>query len=114
MRLLLAEDEKALSKALATILERNKYSVDVACDGQEALEYLEAGNYDGVILDIMMPKVDGITVLRTIRKKGNLIPVLLLTAKSEVDDKVLAWMPARTIISPNPSIPGSCWPASGP
>ena len=89
MRLLLAEDEKALSKAMATILERNKYSVDVACDGQEALEYLEAGNYDGVILDIMMPKVDGITVLRTIRKKGNLIPVLLLTAKSEVDDKVL-------------------------
>ena len=89
MRLLLAEDEKALSKAMATILERNKYSVDVACDGQEALEYLEAGNYDGVILDIMMPKVDGIPVLRTIRKKGNLIPVLLLTAKSEVDDKVL-------------------------
>ncbi|MGN0686248.1 MAG: response regulator transcription factor [Gemmiger sp.] len=88
MRLLLAEDEKALSKAMATILERNKYSVDVACDGQEALEYLEAGNYDGVILDIMMPKVDGITVLRTIRKKGNLIPVLL-TAKSEVEDKVL-------------------------
>lgn len=89
MRLLLAEDEKALSKALATILERNKYSVDAAYDGQEALEYLDAGNYDGVILDIMMPKVDGITVLRVIRKKGNLIPVLLLTAKSEVDDKVL-------------------------
>jgi len=89
MRLLLAEDEKALSKALATILERNKYSVDAAYDGQEALEYLAAGNYDGVILDIMMPKVDGITVLREIRKKGNLIPVLLLTAKSEVDDKVL-------------------------
>lgn len=89
MRLLLAEDEKALSKALATILERNKYSVDAAYDGQEALEYLDAGNYDGVILDIMMPKVDGITVLREIRKKGNLIPVLLLTAKSELDDKVL-------------------------
>ena len=89
MRLLLAEDEKALSKALATILERNKYSVDAAYDGQEALEYLDAGNYDGVILDIMMPKMDGITVLREIRKKGNLIPVLLLTAKSEVDDKVL-------------------------
>jgi two-component system response regulator ArlR len=89
MRLLLAEDEKALSKALATILERNNYSVDAAYDGQEALDYLETGNYDGVILDIMMPKVDGITVLREIRKKGNLIPVLLLTAKSEVDDKVL-------------------------
>ena len=89
MRLLLAEDEKALSKALTTILERNNYSVDTAYDGQEALEYLEADNYDGVILDIMMPKVDGITVLREIRKKGNLIPVLLLTAKSEVDDKVI-------------------------
>lgn len=89
MRLLLAEDEQALSKALKTILERNNYSVDETYDGQEALEYLEADNYDGVILDIMMPKVDGITVLQEIRKKGSLIPVLLLTAKSEVDDKVL-------------------------
>jgi len=89
MRLLLAEDEKALSKALTTILERNNYSVDAAYDGKEALEYLEADNYDGVILDIMMPKIDGITVLQEMRKKGNLIPVLLLTAKSEVDDKVI-------------------------
>ena len=89
MRLLLAEDEKALSKALTTILERNNYSVDAVFDGQEALEYLEADNYDCVILDIMMPKVDGITVLKEIRKKGSLIPVLMLTAKSEVDDKVL-------------------------
>lgn len=89
MRLLLAEDEQALSKALTTILQRNNYSVDVAYDGQEALDYLEADNYDGIILDIMMPKVDGITVLKEIRKKGILIPVLLLTAKSEVDDKVL-------------------------
>lgn len=89
MRLLLAEDEHALSKALKTILERNNYSVDAVYDGQEALEYLQADNYDGVILDIMMPKVDGITVLQEIRKTGNLIPVLLLTAKSEVDDKVL-------------------------
>ncbi len=88
MRLLLAEDEKALSKALVTILERNNYSVDPVYDGQAALDYLEADNYDGVILDIMMPKVDGITVLQRMRAKGNLIPVLLLTAKSEVDDKV--------------------------
>lgn len=88
MRLLLAEDEKALSKALVAILERNNYSVDAVYDGQAALEYLETDNYDGVILDIMMPKADGITVLKKIRKQGNLIPVLLLTAKSEVDDKV--------------------------
>lgn len=88
MRLLLAEDEKPLSRALKVILERNNYSVDVVYDGQAALEYLDADNYDGVILDIMMPKVDGITVLKEIRSRGNLIPVLLLTAKSEVDDKV--------------------------
>lgn len=88
MRLLLAEDEKALSKALTAILERNNYSVDAVYDGQAALEYLKTGNYDGVILDIMMPKVDGITVLKEIRSRGNLIPVILLTAKSEVDDKV--------------------------
>ncbi len=89
MRLLLAEDEKALSKALVTILERNNYSVDAVNDGQAALDYLEADNYDGVILDIMMPKIDGITVLKTIRSQGNRIPILMLTAKAEVDDKVL-------------------------
>lgn len=89
MRLLLAEDEATLSKALKAILERSHYSVDAVYDGQTALEYLESDNYDGVILDIMMPKADGITVLREIRNKGNRIPVLLLTAKSEVDDKVL-------------------------
>ncbi len=89
MRLLLAEDEKSLSKVLTAILQRNNYSVDPVYDGETALEYLESDNYDGVILDIMMPKTDGITVLKELRKKGNLTPVLLLTAKSEIDDKVL-------------------------
>ena len=89
MRLLLAEDEKALSKVLVTILERNNYSVDPVYDGQSALEFIETGNYDGAILDIMMPVLDGIEVLKKIRSQGNLIPVLLLTAKSEIDDKVL-------------------------
>ncbi|NCC67830.1 MAG: response regulator transcription factor [Clostridia bacterium] len=89
MRLLLAEDEKELSNALVTILRHNNYSVDAVYNGQDALDYLEAENYDGVILDIMMPKVDGITVLKTIRKKGNYIPVLMLTAKSEIDDRVV-------------------------
>ena len=88
MRLLLAEDERALSKALTAILERNNYSVDAVYDGEAALAYLKADNYDGVILDIMMPKMDGITVLRELRNSGNRIPVLLLTAKSEIDDKV--------------------------
>lgn len=88
MRLLLAEDEKSLSHALLTILEKSHYSVDAVYDGQEALEYLESEAYDGLILDIMMPKVDGITVLKTIRKQGNKIPVLILSAKSEIEDKV--------------------------
>lgn len=88
MRLLLAEDEKALAKALKAILERSNYSVDAVYDGEAALEYMAAGNYDGIILDIMMPKKDGLTVLKEIRKKGSKIPVLLLTAKGEVDDKV--------------------------
>lgn len=88
MRLLLAEDEKELSRALTAILERSNYSVDAVYDGEEALEYLNSNNYDGLILDIMMPKMDGLTVLRRLREKRNPIPVLLLTAKSEVDDKV--------------------------
>ena len=88
MRLLLAEDERSLSRAVCTILEKNNYSVDAAYDGEEALDYLEGGSYDGVILDIMMPRTDGLTVLRKLRASGNLVPVLMLTARSEVDDKV--------------------------
>lgn len=89
MRLLLCEDERELSEALVAILKHNNYSVDPVYDGEEALAFLEAQNYDGVILDIMMPKVDGIKVLKTIRGKGNNIPALMLTAKSETADKVL-------------------------
>ncbi len=88
MRLLLAEDEKELSRALTAILARSNYSVDAVYDGEEALSYLNSNNYDGAILDIMMPKMDGLSVLRQIRNQGNSIPILLLTAKSEIDDKV--------------------------
>lgn len=89
MRLLLAEDERSLSKALKAILEGNHYSVDAVYDGVEALAYLDAGNYDALVLDIMMPKLDGLSVLRRLRAGGNPIPVLMLTAKAEVEDKVL-------------------------
>ena len=87
MRLLLAEDERMLSDALVTMLQHNNYSVDAVYDGREALNYLESGEYDAAILDIMMPEVDGLTVLRTIRA-GSTLPVLLLTAKSQIDDRV--------------------------
>lgn len=89
MRILLAEDERSLSRAIMALLERNHYSADAVHDGEEALAYLECGNYDALILDLMMPKLDGLSVLRRLREGGNRIPVLILTAKSEVDDKVL-------------------------
>lgn len=88
MRILLAEDERSLSRAVTALLERNHYSVDAVYDGQEALAFLDGGNYDALILDIMMPKLDGLEVLRRLRQQGNPIPVLMLTAKSEVEDKV--------------------------
>ncbi len=89
MRLLLAEDERSLSKALVTLLEHDKYEVQPAYDGEEALESLRSGNFDAAVLDIMMPKMDGLTVLKEIRKDGNPIPILLLTAKGEVEDRVI-------------------------
>lgn len=89
MRLLLAEDEKALSNALVVILKHNHYSVDAVYNGQDALDYLILGNYDGAILDIMMPRMDGITVLKKFREVNKQMPILLLTAKSEVEDKVI-------------------------
>ena len=88
MRILLAEDEHSLSRAVSALLEKHNYSVDAVYDGQEALAFLEGGNYDALILDIMMPKLDGLEVLRRLRQQGNPIPVLMLTAKSEVEDKV--------------------------
>lgn len=88
MRLLLAEDERELADALAMILKHNHFSVDVVYNGQDALDYLEGQEYDGAILDIMMPKMDGLAVLKRIRSAGNGVPVLMLTAKSGVDDRV--------------------------
>ncbi len=89
MKILLAEDERSLSRALVRILEKNHYTVDAVFDGEEALAYLRAGDYDAAVLDIMMPPPDGISVLRTLRAEGNTLPVMMLTAKAEVDDKVL-------------------------
>lgn len=89
MKLLLAEDELSLSKALVHIFKKNHYTVDAVYNGQEAWDYLDNGNYDAVVLDIMMPYMDGITLLKKLRASGNQIPVLILSAKSEIDDKVL-------------------------
>ena len=82
MRLLLAEDEKSLSRAVTVLLRKSNYEVDSVYDGEEALAYLSSGNYDGAILDIMMPKVDGIQVLRQLRGRGSRLPVLPHTGRA--------------------------------
>ena len=88
MKLLYAEDERSLSEAVVDILEFHKFNVDAVYDGEEALSYAETEDYDGIILDIMMPKMDGLTVLKRLRAAGNTTPVLLLTAKSQVEDQI--------------------------
>ena len=88
MKLLLAEDEVQLSKALTAVLRHHSYTVDAVYDGQEALDYLENAEYDAVILDWMMPRLDGLQVLKAIREQGISTPVLLLTAKGEISDRV--------------------------
>ncbi len=88
MKLLYAEDEAAMLEAVVDILTYHKYAVDAVYDGEEALAYAHAEQYDGIILDIMMPKLDGLEVLRQLRKEGLRTPVLLLTAKGEVEDRI--------------------------
>ena len=88
IKILLAEDTKDLNRALTALLNHEGYVVDSVFDGEEALLALQQNAYDAVILDIMMPKRDGLDVLREIRKEGNTAPVLLLTAKAEIDDRV--------------------------
>lgn len=89
MKILIADDEIQLAEVLAKILRKNNYSVTTACDGEEALSLFKYKEFDVIILDIMMPKMDGIAVLKEIRKINTKIPVLMLTAKTQVEDKVL-------------------------
>lgn len=88
MRILIVEDERDLNKILVERLKQKHYSVDFCFDGQEALDYISVTEYDAIILDVMMPKIDGITVLKTIRKQKKNVPVLLLTARDSIDDRV--------------------------
>ena len=88
MKLLLAEDELSLSKALVHILEKNHYTVDPVYNGQDALDYLEHGNYDAVILDIMMPTKDGFAVAKEIRRFDKKVPIIFLSAKTLEADKL--------------------------
>lgn len=88
MRVLLADDEKELTNALTAILKHDHYAVDVVYNGEDALDYGRTENYDVIILDIMMPKMDGLTVLKELRKANIDTPILMLTAKSEIEDRI--------------------------
>ena len=89
MKLLLADDEKKLSNSLCVLFKHNNYDIDAVCNGDDALYYVKNIAYDAIILDIMMPKMDGITVLKKLRSLKITTPILLLTAKGQLDDKVL-------------------------
>ncbi|MGN0985301.1 MAG: response regulator, partial [Candidatus Enterenecus sp.] len=88
MKLLYAEDEPAMAEAVADVLTYHNYLVDKVADGEEALAYAREEQYDGIILDIMLPKLDGLAVLDQLRREGCRTPVLLLTAKGEVEDRI--------------------------
>jgi len=88
MRLLIAEDELDLAEALTVFFEKNQFTVDTVNDGLSAYEYAGADDYDAIILDVMMPKMDGIEVLRRLRSDGNKTPVMMLTAKAQKDDRI--------------------------
>ncbi len=88
MKLLFAEDDRDLSRAVKTLLERAGYTVDTVYDGESALDYAASETYDGIILDWMMPKMDGLQVLRTLRARKNTVPCILLTARDAVEDRI--------------------------
>ena len=89
MRVLIVEDEKRLAQALGQIMEEQRYQVDIVYDGQDGLDYALSGQYDIVVLDVMLPKKDGFEVVRQLREVNQSVPVLMLTARDDVTDKVL-------------------------
>ena len=105
MKLLIAEDERDLAEALTVFFEKNQFTVDAVYDGQDAYDYASGGGYDAVILDVMMPKMDGVEVLRRLRADGFSAPVMMLTAKAEKDDRVAGFDAGADDYLPKPFAP---------
>lgn len=105
MRLLIAEDDLDLAEALTAFLEKDQYTVDAVHDGSDALDHAGTGEYDAIILDIMMPKLDGLQVLTRLRDSGVSTPVMLLTAKGEKDDRVAGFNSGADDYLPKPFAP---------
>lgn len=106
MRILLVEDEKSLAAAVKEILKQNRYEVDVAYDGEEGTDYGRTGLYDMILLDIMLPKQDGLSVLRQLRKEGIQSAILLLTAKAVVEDRIAGLDTGADDYLPKPFVMG--------
>ena len=105
MRLLIAEDELDLAEALTVFFEKNHFSVDAVHNGFDAYEYAAAGGYDGVILDVMMPKMNGIQVLERLRAEGCRTPIMMLTAKGQKDDRITGFNAGADDYLPKPFDP---------
>ena len=105
MRLLIAEDEKDLAEALEVFFEKNQFTVDTVFNGQDAYDYAATGDYDAIILDVMMPKRNGIEVLRQLRGEGLKTPIMMLTAKGEKDDRITGFDAGADDYLPKPFAP---------
>lgn len=105
MRLLIAEDELDLAEALTVFFEKNQFSVDAVHNGQDAYDYALSGDYDAIILDVMMPKMDGIKVLQRLRKEGVQVPIMMLTAKGQTDDRIAGFNAGADDYLPKPFDP---------
>ena len=108
MRILIAEDDARLLKSLLHIFKKNQFIVDGVSNGNDALDYALTNNYDGLVLDVMMPGLDGVEVLKLLRKQNIDTPAMFLTAKTEVYQRLKDLMQARTIISQSRFQPRSC------
>ena len=114
LRLLIAEDELDLAEALTALFEKTHFTVDAVHNGFDAYEYAVTGEYDAVILDVMMPKMNGIQVLERLRSEGVKTPIMMLTAKGQKEDRITGFNAGRTTISPSPLIRTSCSAACAP
>ena len=105
MRLLIAEDERDLAEALSVFFEKNQFTVDTVYNGFDAYEYAVTGDYDAIVLDVMMPKLNGVEVLERLRAEGVRTPVMMLTAKAEKDDRITGFNAGADDYLPKPFAP---------
>src|SRR3989304_3186285 len=113
MRIFIVEDERQIAAFLERGLKEEGYAIDVVYNGNDAVDWATAVEYDGIVLDVMLPGRDGFSVCRELRSRGNKTPILMLTARDTVDDRVTGWIPVRMIILSNPLRSKNWWRVCG-